>query len=42
MKVVLRNNEVSSEENGLDVYLDLETGQECFRPQSSCSKVLEG
>ena len=30
------------EENGLDVYLDLETGQECFRPQSSCSKVLEG
>ena len=30
------------EEDGLDVYLDLETGQECFRPQSSCSKVLEG
>ena len=30
------------EENGLDVYLDLETGQECFRPQSSCSKALEG
>ncbi len=30
------------EENGLDIYLDLETGQECFRPQSSCSKVLEG
>ena len=29
------------EENGLDVYLDLETSQECFRPQSSCSKELE-
>ena len=22
------------EEEGLDVYLDLETGQECFRPQT--------
>ena len=30
------------EENGLDVYLDLETGQEYFRPHSSCSRVLEG
>ena len=29
-------------EDGLDVYIDLETGQECFRPQSNCSKVLEG
>ena len=23
-----------SEEDGLDVYLDLETSQECFRPQT--------
>ena len=30
------------DEDGLDVYLDLETGQKCFRPQSSRSKVLEG